>query len=1388
VTYSQPLKVITKLWGNSTNYPATTTETSQYDQQGKMISHTDAFGRLTQISYCPVSGDIFCPPQPHNWFFSNLIESVTLYPARIKAVTSSGLLPVTTRNYYRKQFNHSGSNYILVLDHQVQQAGAQKKIITRRYYQDATNPLTYGLLKQLILTSNQQGPSKLSRVEMDYYYTKSANCYRKITHSAVRLETGKSRLSPLVTTSLFTNHILQSVDPSGRNTVRYHYDLWDRLIRVDLIRETSFTVSTYYQYIVSPVLNQIIVTTANKLQSKIIFDGSGRQVINYGEAISETGKAIQGKWVLKQKTTYDKYGRTASSFAYIADSSGKINALKTTMDYDDSGRLIHTHLPDGETAVTAYNDADRCVMRYQQSAGGKRSVISVTQSNVLYQPVRQWIFPENDKQLPLLHTLCIMQDQQIALSGGHIAKMSYDAFGRLITATDMLRHVIKKYYNAFGQLTDINDPVGDSIHYVYDLTGHVVQSWVCPVSGSNYLLSSAAYNAAGELLWQAGEDVKRTTFTYTEDGKLLSATTPAGHTTRVKYDQSGRPVANLLDGKLQLIIRYDPVTQRIISQTDITGKTTFTYDDDGLPRKQYHVGKNGYPDYQFSWRYDANRRIVSVTDIAVNKTQKIYDALGRTAQIRYQPYHGKVVLLSASVYDDFSRTIAVKYGSGMYRKIHYDNMDRFDMITDTLNNQPLSYWSFSYDPLDNITMKINKTKDDLAVYHYQYDALNNLADMSCNSTNKNILCPRDTTFKASELKSAPVIVRQNYHFNPLNRLASVEETLQDTLQSQTLSKLTTYQYSDSTTPLRLQKISTSWNHHPQITRQLHYDLMGNMTTDGEGNYVVYNAYKQIIKVTQLNGQQSSYTYDGFGRETMEKNRQGMSYLIYRGNHLVNEKVSSPRQAEHTTGYQGVAKTIDGAVYQYNESNYKGDVVGILAKSKQNNNSYKLHQTNIYSPYGMIWHQKAQAVPLYQRSLSGFDGERTDPATGWQFLGAGHRTYNPKQRYFVSEDPAGGGYAFGSNNPIMNSDPTGNIPQWIGAAFKWIGYFSSFGLSALHAKWANIAAEVINAGLTIATLGASTYSYGGALPGLAVTAGTAIAGSVPVVAASIPANKGLNIAGSVTGIAQMAAMVATAAIDAGLYFTKKIPLSMTKMLMNRGDISLEDLNFNMFAMKSSTGKKLLFFNVDVRASLKQISAHTTKMYGVDYFYLPSFNDVTNLWQLLKFERSNDLIACDTACILAAIRINSTMLEIDTLQDFLDYKYQFMKSIAEARQGSYNSMVKAVPDRYLNCFFTNILDKISDGEYYAYADQPNISLAQILQPGQGGVIFVPGHVQVVLHMAHWWVTYVFSDHGMITMQGEISAIENSLFSHLLSPSKRKILACKRLTDIELLNYLL
>ena len=410
------------------------------------------------------------------------------------------------------------------------------------------------------------------------------------------------------------------------------------------------------------------------------------------------------------------------------------------------------------------------------------------------------------------------------------------------------------------------------------------------------------------------------------------------------------------------------------------------------------------------------------------------------------------------------------------------------------------------------------------------------------------------------------------------------------------------------------------------------------------------------------------------------------------------------------------------------------------------------------------------MPLYQRSLSGFDGERTDPATGWQFLGAGHRTYNPKQRYFVSEDPAGGGYAFGSNNPIMNSDPTGNIPQWIGTAFKWAGYVSSFGLSALHAKWANIVGEIINAGLTVATLGASVYSYGGALPGLAVTAGVAIAGSVPVAAAAIPANKGLNIAGAAIGVAQMAAMVATAAIDAGLFFTKKVPLSMAKMLMNRSDIALEDLNFQMFKTKTSAGKVSFVARINLKQFLEEkIPSHMNR----NFLCIYSFSDLIRWWSVFRSE-NNDLIACDTACLLAVLQIKQYIIPISELQDFLDVKYMFMKAVAEVKLGSMNYMVKAVPDKYLN-LFGRLLDLIP-GEYYDYTSSPTISLDNIFGYYTMGIVFLPGHTQIVIrYYPDWWATYNFVGNGVTVVHGQLDDIESLLFSHIDSSSEKKILAC-------------
>ncbi len=1380
-TYSQPLKIVTKLWDDkdTSGLPAITSETSQYDQQGRVVSHTDSYGRLTKIHYCPTSGDTACPAAPKEWPFSNLTESAVLYPAHTDDSATVYLPPVITYNYYRKQPNRFGNGYILIMDHQIQRSGQQYRITTRRYYQDKSNAFNYGLLKQTIFTGNIKPSAKLASVIQDYYYTKSTDNRSKTTWSAIELNTNKKRLSSYITTSLFTNHVLQNIDASGQNVTRHHYDLWDRLIQTDTTVGTPFASSNHYQYTISPLLNQVLVTAANGMQSKVIFDGAGRQLMTFDEAVSAAGKAMSGHWILKDKTTYDQYGRSASQSVYLFDASNKLYALTTTQEYDDSGRVKKIHLPDQETAVTLYNDTDRCVVSYQKSSSGKRSAVSVVKSNLLYKPVRQWVLPANDDPLPSLKTICARKNLQTASSKIRLSQMTYDGFGRLIKSTDPMGHIVKKHYNAPGQLTDVTDPVGDKIHYVYDLTGHTIQSWAQPVSGGNYLLSSAKYNAAGELLWKAGEDGQHTIFTYSEYGKPVYSTSPAGHTATVKYNQLGLPVATFLDGKLQSQFTYDHVTMLITRQQDMTGTAEFIYDDDGLIRQQLHKEKNGYLNYNLYWYYDNNRRSISVTDISKNKTQTVYDVFGRVTNTLYQQdYSKKKQILSTFTYDDFSRVVTIQYGSGMHRSVHYDHLDHADTVTDTLNNTLLSRWSFHYDLLDNIIEKTYQTMNQIASFHYQYDALNNLVRMTCSSTSANALCPRDTVFKYSGLKNAPVITEQNYYFTPLNQLLRIHEQLQNPLQQKTLSKVTNYRYTDNSAPLRLQTISTNWNNHSPVTHHFNYDIMGNMTIDGEGNHIVYNAFNQILQVDKSDGQQSTYTYDSSGKEVMEKSSAGTSYLFYRGHHLINETVISPEQDIHIIGYQGAAKTIDGIIHTYNESNYKGDVVAILTRTEKNHNVYKLSQRNLYSPYGMHWHDESEIKPLYQQTLMGFDGERTDPATGWQFLGAGHRTYNPGQRYFVSEDPAGNGYGFGSNNPIMNSDPTGNIPEWIGTAFKWLGYVGSFGLNALHAKWAHIAGAVITTGLTIATLGASAYTYGGSVIASAVTAGATITGSIPVVASVIPANKGLNIAASVTGGIEMAAMVVTAAVDAGLFFISKIQRPTMTMFTfeERNNVTLQHFEVNILKEGRSH-----YFKFDPASLLKSVTPELIVEEDNNYYIqMYSYYQIQQAWFALR-SINNSLVASDTGCILMAIA-NSKRFDLADLTAFFDYKFNFINSAINSQRCIYDTMVKSVPDYYTQTlsFFKYIIKKINQNYQFLDYHPPKTSLEEVVVfPFHIYFIITQNSIHPVSKFIDCWELHYFGNNDFHIIFGTLNEIEQIIFSHVTSETnERKILSSARL----------
>ncbi|MCY4178554.1 MAG: hypothetical protein OXD32_08705, partial [Endozoicomonadaceae bacterium] len=949
------------------------------------------------------------------------------------------------------------------------------------------------------------------------------------------------RQSPSETISLFTNQVLSRRDAEGKNIIRYHYDNQGRLIQTDFATGTLFASNERYQYTVSESLNQLILTTANGLQKKIIFDGSGKQLSTFTEAISALGKMLPDQWRPVEHITYDSYGRVINQTVYTTDDKGIVHPMTTRFCYNETGQMTRAYLPDGETIVKKYSNPDRCIVSYHLDKYQHHSVISVLRANVLDRPVIQSILPASVTAPVSVKNLCLKSN---LLPEAKIVTIRYDGFGRAFSVTDAKGRVIRKQFDVWGRVSDIIDPVGDTLHNVYNLTGHIIQKWALPAKDKHkYLLYAAEYNAAGDLLWQSKEDGKRTLYTYTADGKLKTSTTPSGNIISWKYNDLNLPISKFVNKQQLLKINFDHLSRHITQKNDITGTTTYHYSDDGKLQQINHSGEHGYPDYHLQWQYNQNRQLISTTDLSGNKIQRHYDLFGRISDLYYQPINHKKQLLYHPVYDDFSRLISARYGSGMQRIIHYNENDQQDKIVDILEGKVLSQWQYRYDNVGNIVFARQSTgKYQQAILDYTYDLLDNLTVMRCTGSARLPLCPRDTRFASSGLKRAPVINRQSYTFNALNRLTEIDEQLTDTDQNKTLRKITSYHYFIKT-PLRLQQINTQWNSEQPSVHSLSYDISGNMIADSKKNRLTYNVFNQITDVTTLKGQHSHYIYDGSGREIKAVTETGnIRYLIYIIKHLVGEKFYNSGNKLHTVDYLGAAKIIDGIVHEYYEKNYKGDITGILTKTNKGN--YHLSQLNIYSPYGMVWHSMPEPddLPLYQQTLQGFNGEQTDPVTGWQFLGAGHRVYNPDQRCFTSEDPAGGGYAFGSNNPIMNTDPSGNIPHWTGNIFNALNYVGTLGFAALHRRWAMITGAVVMMGLsTVATVAALVTE--GAPPLLtAATAGYTTSINGVFVASAATPNKGLNIAGAIVGgidAAVTLATVGTGIANAGASWVKRI---------------------------------------------------------------------------------------------------------------------------------------------------------------------------------------------------------------------------------------------------------
>ncbi|AZG84526.1 RHS repeat-associated core domain-containing protein [Pseudomonas syringae pv. pisi str. PP1] len=181
-----------------------------------------------------------------------------------------------------------------------------------------------------------------------------------------------------------------------------------------------------------------------------------------------------------------------------------------------------------------------------------------------------------------------------------------------------------------------------------------------------------------------------------------------------------------------------------------------------------------------------------------------------------------------------------------------------------------------------------------------------------------------------------------------------------------------------------------------------------------------------------------YTYDPLDRvSTVTPSAQAVANRFYNGEQLMTELHGDRQRTCIRAGGQLLAQ----------QSREGDEVVTTMIAGDRSNSvlhaSEDGHQADIaYSPYGH--HDTAQALD----GMPGFNGEQSDPLTGYYLLGNGYRAYNPVLMRFNSPDslsPFGKGgvnaYAYCAGDPVNRVDPTGHESAWF-----WV----SLGLSVLGA--------------------------------------------------------------------------------------------------------------------------------------------------------------------------------------------------------------------------------------------------------------------------------------------------------------------------------------------------
>jgi len=606
--------------------------------------------------------------------------------------------------------------------------------------------------------------------------------------------------------------------PDGTNTTSMSYDSRGNLLTATAPSSLGSATKTFTYN------SRNDVTSVTDARGKVTSYG-------YDSAGNNTSITLDGDQIAA--STYDSAGRLLTS----TDGNGKT----TTYTYDADGNVASVTDPLGHDTTYTYDDAGRVLTKVDPLG----NVTGGTPAN-------------------------------------YTTSYTYNDAGQILTETDQLGHTTTHTYDNAGNQTSVTDANGNTTSYSYDNANHLTQVTAPDPDGTGPLaapITKYTYDAAGNrasMIDPRGNcsgctaSSYTTTYTYDDNNRLASSTTPKGEKTTYGYDSNGN-----------LAWTVDP-RGNVSGATPADYKTTYTYDAAGrlltTTDALNHVTTNHYDAVgNRNWVEDANSH---QTDYTFDAAGRILTVTAPDGGVTTYTYDGNGNLETRT--DDNSHTTSYAYNdASQLTTITQPDPDGAGSLT-----APVT--SYTYDANGNRHTKVDPngnatTTSGDGTTTYSYDRANRLTGIDYSDATPDVTFAYDNVGNRTSMTDSAGTISSSY--DNLNRLTGT------TRSSDTFS----YVYDPSGNITR--------RTYPDSTQiDYTYDEDNRLASVATGSTTTSYTYDPASHLTQTtlpssNGYTETRSYDHAGRLTEVKNAAGSSVLSDFASTL--DPVGNPTQITQT---------------------------------------------------------------------------------------------------------------------------------------------------------------------------------------------------------------------------------------------------------------------------------------------------------------------------------------------------------------------------------------------------------------------------------------------------------------------------------------------------------